>query len=117
MDHTQVNETKQQQQAVNLIKLPAPGNGMNFPVNPFILDSGSPIHICSDIHLFKTFERTRTSYSSLEEGSTHYCEGIGGIDIILGQVGTGTFKVTFKNVYYAPDASYNIISLYKLQES
>ena len=55
VDHTQVNETKQQKQDVNLIKLPAPGNGMNFPVNPFILDSGSPIHICSDLHLFKTF--------------------------------------------------------------
>ena len=117
VDQTQVNDTDQQKQNVNLIKLPAPGNGMNFPVNPFILDSGSPIHICSDLHLFKTFERTRTSYSSLEEGSTHYCEGIGSVDIILGQPGTGTIKVTLKDVYYAPDASYNIISLYKLQES
>lgn len=69
----------------------------------------------SDIYLFKPFKPIESTFPLLESGIQHVCSGIKGVEATLLIRTTSCFKVTLENVYYAPTASSNLISLYKLK--
>ena len=76
-----------------------------------------PYIFASTFIFSKPLKKLRRLFSSLEKRYKHKCTRIGNVEIILGQPSTGTFKVTLTDVYYTHNASYNIVSLYKLQEN
>lgn len=107
----------QSQKKLNLVRVPDTEHYHNFPVKQFVVDCSSPIYICSDIHVFKTFNKIETSILSLGKCFRHKCAKKGNVEIIFGHFSAGTFKVTLTDVYYVSNAFYYIVSLYKLQNN
>ncbi len=87
-------------------------------VNSFILDCGSPIHICNNLDRFDptTFQKLDLADPVLTGDSCSYVEGYGDVNV---NVNTLVDKQLFllKNVAYIPGFHTNVVSHRKLRQA
>jgi hypothetical protein len=91
----------------------------NYPlVNSFILDCGSPIHICNDFSRFdqNTFQKPDRVDPVLTGDSCSYVEGYGEVQVNV-NTPAGRQLFQLKNVAYIPGFHTNVISHRKLRQA
>jgi len=96
-----------------------PFSASSYPlINSFILDCGSPVHICNDLDRFDqaTFQKLDRVDPVLTGDSCSYVEGYGSVDV---NVNTPAGKQLFqlRNVAYIPGFHTNVMSHRKLRQA
>jgi len=86
--------------------------------NSFILDCGSPIHICNDLNRFdqETYQKQDRVEPVLTGDSCSYVEGYGSVNININTpIGQQLFQL--RNVAYIPGFHTNVVSHRKLRQA
>ena len=86
--------------------------------NSFILDCGSPLHICNDPSRFDqiTFQKLDRADPILTGDSCSYVEGYGEVHIKI-NTSTGQQLFQLKNVVYIPGFHTNVVSHKKFRQA
>jgi hypothetical protein len=86
--------------------------------NSFILDCGSPLHICNDLNRFDqtTFQRSDRADPVLTGDSCSYVEGYGEVQVTI-NTPAGKQLFQLRNVAYIPGFHTNVVSHKKLRQA
>ena len=91
-----------------------------FNFDNWIVDSGSVKHVTpkrDSLHDIILLEESEAQYLVVADGRAFRIYGHGDVDIYLTDLDGNTGKITLKGVAWAPDFSFNLLSVTKVQEA